>query len=311
MVKNRGNLKGEQAWVESNTPWIDQGGRFGVARITPDFAREALDRVPENHNFRPLKRRRVDAYARDMVSGVWELNGASVTFGEDGFLNNGQHRLAACVKSGVAFETTVFIGAPAVSVDTGAGRTITDTLRTEGRKNRSSVACACRHLYYWERGHSFSSTHLTPTLVELLEVSRRWDEEMTNAWPYVTRDLQAAGFPPGPMLWFCTVALMEDRNDFALFMKQLQTGEQFRGARREGAIAHKFALASRMSGKWGDDKLSTSQIIGLVVDAWIHLKGPRMPIRALRKVILPRAPRDLKPEEFPRMIDPSPKQRRS
>ena len=78
-----------------------------VEHVTPQQAEQWLTR---NHHHRPINPKRVAKYAERMTAGEWSLNGKSLTFDHDGVLLGGQHRLSACVQSGVPFLTLVVRG---------------------------------------------------------------------------------------------------------------------------------------------------------------------------------------------------------
>lgn len=95
--------------------------RWGViATITPRVAQALL---AQNENNRKLRATRIDLYARDMARDAWWLNGEALTFDADGNCLSAQHRLHACVKSGVSFESYI-IG----DVDQGARDSIDQVL---------------------------------------------------------------------------------------------------------------------------------------------------------------------------------------
>jgi hypothetical protein len=67
-------------------------------RVTPDMARKMLSR---NEGNRTISKRTVTAYASDMAAGRWDEYAFNpVIFDINGRLKDGQHRLAAVVKSG-------------------------------------------------------------------------------------------------------------------------------------------------------------------------------------------------------------------
>lgn len=76
--------------------------------VTPDLAKEWLD--TRNINNRSISPSKVTQYAKDMQQGNWALTHQGVAFYEDGTLADGQHRLAACVKTGIALETQISYG---------------------------------------------------------------------------------------------------------------------------------------------------------------------------------------------------------
>lgn len=65
--------------------------------ITPEKARDYLGK--NLNNYRSLNKSKVHAYAEDMRSGKWYVNGESISFGADGTLKNGQHRLNAIIEA--------------------------------------------------------------------------------------------------------------------------------------------------------------------------------------------------------------------
>ena len=73
--------------------------------ITPEYAKELLDYNKKN---RSLSKATVDRYAEDMRKDNWQQNGEAIKIDWDGNLIDGQHRLAACVKSGVSFDKLLF-----------------------------------------------------------------------------------------------------------------------------------------------------------------------------------------------------------
>lgn len=99
-----------------------------ICMITPKMAAKLLERNPYNRN---LSARTVEIYAEAMRRNEWHSNGESISIDEDGNLINGQHRLAACVKAGVPFCTTLVTGVKkqdSYLFDKGRGRTVRNTI---------------------------------------------------------------------------------------------------------------------------------------------------------------------------------------
>lgn len=71
--------------------------------ITPNMAKQLLN---YNNNNRELRENTVKRYAKDMSEGRF-LNQSSTIGFYEGKLTNGQHRLSACVKANVEFNTIV------------------------------------------------------------------------------------------------------------------------------------------------------------------------------------------------------------
>lgn len=76
--------------------------------ITPDKAQKLLEL---NESNRPISKHTVDAYARDICNGNWTENSANaIAISEDGYLQDGQHRLNAVIKAGIPVTMWVCYG---------------------------------------------------------------------------------------------------------------------------------------------------------------------------------------------------------
>ncbi len=104
-----------------------------VQIITPETAKRMYDTSRGN---RTIRKSTVDAYARDMKSGNWLLNGESICFDENGVLIDGHHRLLACISSGTAFETLVVNEVPQGTIlyDRGITRKTQDNFKFAGEE---------------------------------------------------------------------------------------------------------------------------------------------------------------------------------
>lgn len=101
--------------------------------ITPDLAAMWLN--TSNTANRNLSHRQVDKLAHDMSAGKWRTTHQGIAFYEDGELADGQHRLAAIVKSGIAQQMLVMTGinrADAIGIDQNRPRSVVDSLRISG-----------------------------------------------------------------------------------------------------------------------------------------------------------------------------------
>lgn len=146
-----------------NTP------RVGQMTITPDQAAAILN-ARNTHN-RTISPTVVAKYARDMTNGDWLLNGDAIRFAADGTLLDGQHRLAAIVKSGATIRTVVVWNLPAeaqATMDDGRKRTMANVLELSGqRTSAKTVASILRRAILWERGVVVSGGASAPTKAEM------------------------------------------------------------------------------------------------------------------------------------------------
>lgn len=84
---------------------------MSVEKITPAKAKEYLKKNTKNpRGTNSLSRSHVNELAEIMKAGLWQLNGEAIVFDEEGFLKNGQNRLAAIIICGKPIETCVIRG---------------------------------------------------------------------------------------------------------------------------------------------------------------------------------------------------------
>lgn len=118
--------------------------KASIVSVTPKDAKRWLAANGKN---RPIRPRLVDAYARDMAAGNWQITGEAVKFATDGTLLDGQHRLSAVVAAGVAVDMLVVRGVSHESqevMDSGAKRLASDALHLRDYKNTALLAATTR-----------------------------------------------------------------------------------------------------------------------------------------------------------------------
>ena len=116
----------------------------GIETITPEIAVELLSR---NSGNRSISAPHVAKLAKLIESGKFELNGDTIRIDQDGCLIDGQHRLSACVKANMPFQTLVVRGLPRESfltIDQGKHRSHGDTLSSLDCKNGKDIAAALK-----------------------------------------------------------------------------------------------------------------------------------------------------------------------
>lgn len=140
--------------------------------ITPEMAEVMLEKAPPGTN-RALKRWLVSDYAHQMRSGHWLLSGQTIIFASDGTLNDGQHRLNACIAAGVTFLSDVRFGIDRKAfhvTDRGIGRGLGDLLHIEGQEAGNRLASILRLVWNYEQGNvNFSGRISTTDALSILE----------------------------------------------------------------------------------------------------------------------------------------------
>jgi len=115
-----------------------------ISTITPETAKYLLGLNPSNRTINPHHVSRMSA---DMRKGKWVLNGDTIRIAENGDLMDGQHRLSACVASGVAFQTIMVRGVQADAIrtiDGGRKRSISDKFGMDGVTNARALVTSIR-----------------------------------------------------------------------------------------------------------------------------------------------------------------------
>lgn len=136
-----------------------------IVTFTPQQAKAILERAA-GHNFRSLRKVYALQLAKHMREGRWQLNGEAIKFDDNDVLTDGQHRLQACVTSGVPLTTWVVRGVPRdAEMDAGRTRSIGDRLTARGEVNSRNLGAALNALMVIEHGKKYdhskaSSLHL-------------------------------------------------------------------------------------------------------------------------------------------------------
>ena len=122
-----------------------------IETITPEVARAMLEM--NTGNFRKPESSRVERYAREMRRGEWLMNGDSIRF-NGSVLLDGQHRLLAVVKSGVAIQSIVIRDLENVghTLDRGRPRTVAQWLTHRGIRNGCDVAATTKLVIAHDKG---------------------------------------------------------------------------------------------------------------------------------------------------------------
>jgi hypothetical protein len=142
----------ELSWFAEKVEAGRRGPYTEITTVTPVIAQRLLD---ANEHNRPVNQRYVDEIASDIENGYWRLNGETIIVSKDGFLNDGQHRLEAVVKTGRPIETAIMYGVDRdsrMTVDMGRQRTAGNFLAMDGSTNTNNVASSCKVIIEYSRG---------------------------------------------------------------------------------------------------------------------------------------------------------------
>lgn len=137
-----------------------------IVDVTPDLAKEWLTGNTRNRN---LNAATVNDYARDMLSGNWELNGEAVKISASRILLDGQHRLQAVIDSGTTVPMLVVAGLPdgtQNTMDLGRKRTVGDQFAMAGEQYAKVLAAIARRVVQWDQGNRRFTSRPNPTAAE-------------------------------------------------------------------------------------------------------------------------------------------------
>lgn len=123
--------------------------------ITPEDADVILEES-KDYNYRTPNYATVDIYANDMLNGNWKENGESIKFDKLGKLIDGQHRIMAVKKSGVAQTFVIVLGIDAKvadSIDIGRKRSIEQYLKWQDKGFRKGATSIVQQVMVFDKGN--------------------------------------------------------------------------------------------------------------------------------------------------------------
>ena len=258
-----------------------------ILDVTPELAESWLARNPKNRN---LRKAVTEAYARDMAAGRWLINGETVKFDTHGHLRDGQHRLSAVVAAAATVPMVVVRGlSPDVmpTVDAGAKRSYSDTLKLQGEDNTSTLAAVTRRALMWEKGARTNTGSVAPTPLEMNAFLDEHPRIRTSA--EVAAKLASRALLPASIFGLCHWLFSDLDGDAAdWFLHRLADGD---GLSSDDPIA---ALRSRIvKMRVGDGRVNETDALALAIYAWnAHRAG-----ETRSKLQMPRG--GLTPENFP------------
>ena len=249
-------------WFNTLLKKADKDGHY-VEKVTIDPSRAAviLSRNPSNRNIRESK---IAQLVGDMMAGRFHFNGETIIISHEGLLNDGQHRLWACLKSGQTFDTLLVVGMDRESrytIDTGSAKSAGDHLSFQGIPNACTAAAIARYVASWksERALSRRSSISAQQQIELVKTDERLQEiaGWVDAQKYRLKDLLR-----GALAGFIFYILAEKAPDEArVFMDQFRMGA---GLSAESPI---FLAREKLR---VHKNLSDIQRIEIMIRAWNH-----------------------------------------
>lgn len=157
-----------------------------IKTITPTLAVELLSR---NETNRPIRKYVVEAYAKEMKAGTWNLTGQGITVGSNGQLLDGQHRLCAIIEADVSIPMLVVTDADVVATyDAGLRRSLHDQVRLQfsdknGYWYDSNGLSIVRTILNLNKFNKASSKRMSISTAEIIEFLDKHEPELETIRP--------------------------------------------------------------------------------------------------------------------------------
>lgn len=264
---------------EWDDEWMVRRGTH-VVLVTPELAEKWLaDRNPNN---RKISKAAVDRWVIEMKAGRWDADASDIKFARTGELIDGQHRLAACVKAGVAFPTTVRTGLSLDTkrrVDVGLRRNTSHTFQMEGVYEANNVAAAINlRLRYEEaesRGLKLDASPSTRRNIVALSPDAALEYLSKHPEHAKTAPMSSRMHKTGPgiskSVWFAFMAMaaaVDERDAFAFGREVL--GEETRpGSPVMALYRYLAAIAARpRTGKLVQERNASDKALTALLTVW-------------------------------------------
>lgn len=251
-----------------------------IITVTPQMARDWTERNTRN---RPVRYNKVTQFARDMKAGKWALNGETIKIAADGGLLDGQHRLYACIKAEVPFESLVITGLPQEvqdTVDTGAARKMSDQLALHGEVNAALLAAITRWSFKWLHGvRTTGASDQEPSHSEMLAFIAA-EPRLRDATAFAGRARKAFRSVNGSV-WGMAWLLFHGSDHLAaeVFLDKLLTGADL--SENHPALAFRNRI---YRAKENGERLTQYEQLGYMIMAWNAFQDDR----TLGKLLPPR-----------------------
>jgi len=201
-----------------------------VVEITPDTARELLRLMPPQRDILPSN---VAAFEKHLREGTFLLTHQGLAFDEHGRVGDGQHRLLACVNTGIGFMTLVVFNVPRrsiVAMDRGLRRTAGQDLTILGYVDRQrsgeGIAAAARWVAAVDAGATRPaklSRHGTDTFDLVAVIDRHPLLVETGKWCAIRSHKRHKRVPAAPFAGLVTLTREADEARAMRFAEQIIT----------------------------------------------------------------------------------------
>jgi hypothetical protein len=239
--------------------------------ITPEWCEQMLKH--HNRRNRTIRNSVVARYVAAMQAGHWPMTGQPIILDWNGDVLDGQHRMTACMQSGVPIYILVVSGIdPAVmpAIDKNAPRKTRDTFGLLGKPKPGDRSAVVRPLWALSNGVSLGNTTSLFALDDftLDEVDNQFSEILDAALPLAERLYKSRGL--GKKSWGTAIAWMlhEGANPELVreFAESVETGVQLSAEDPRYQLRNWCERARRVGGQ--KRTLRPDELVIAVIKAW-------------------------------------------
>ncbi|SDJ22497.1 hypothetical protein SAMN05192558_109293 [Actinokineospora alba] len=277
----------------------DQAEQYAeVIEVSPSMAKAWLKKMAPN---RSISRKRVKHLANLMKMERFKLNGETIKFDEEGWLIDGQHRLAAIVFADIPVVMYVAHNVPRsaiVSIDMGRSRSLTDQLRVAyNYRNPGDLGTIVRMILEWNETGWISQKSFrqvdpdevhdyirsNPDVIELPRVATGLGGDLVTA----IMKRNQCGF----LMWLLSRV---DADDAKRFMNNLVNSVA--DYENDPCVLLRKHLLKLRNDRYGDVKRNI--VLGLTIQNWNKWRD-RQPVKLIR---VPRSGQPWDVSSFPKPI---------
>lgn len=243
------------------------------SRIMTIGPKKATELLAVSRGNRPINIRHVDALAAAMANGEWVQTGDPIRLTKDGYLQDGQHRLSAIVKSGKTIEFYVVAGLSNEAfdfIDIGLRRNHGQMLARNGELNYNQLAAAILWFSLFEKAVDSKDTGIyapsgvsRPRMAEVRDILSRHPDLRTHVSATHGKQL----IPGGAAAALRYIFSRKDDALAAEFFESLYSGENLKKSSPIYALRERLIADLRSRAK-----LPTYTKVIYVVKAWNLLR---------------------------------------
>ena len=239
---------------------------IALTKISPEQAAELLESGGQN---RRLNESQVERFATDMLAGNWRSaeTAETIKLATGGALHDGQHRLAAVVRSGKPQMFWVARNVPTAAiemVDTGRSRSFSDVLTMQGGNSSASRRLAATLKWVWHYEHDSALT--SGRAVSHAELKRTL-EEHPGAEGAVEKAYSSNEITPQSILAFVyTLAREKKPRKADEWLEAVQEGANIGRSHPAFVLRRKFRRTEGRSG--ASHQMRGPYAAALVIKSW-------------------------------------------